>query len=64
MATLGSGAALANSNHGMGSTMSGHHASIAHPMYQKNHMFGNDKARCRDAKGRFLKRSNGRCLAK
>ncbi|GAC1308248.1 MAG: hypothetical protein NVS2B3_19210 [Vulcanimicrobiaceae bacterium] len=60
VATLGTGAALANPHHG-------HHAMAGHPTMfapHTTHRYGNDKARCRDAKGRFLKHSDARCLAR
>lgn len=67
--SLGSGAAFANphhsgamSGHANGSMMSGHMKSSS--IHHRNHKYGNDKARCRDSKGRFLKLTNGRCLAK
>lgn len=64
-AALTSGVAFAKPDHpamghAMGHSMSGH-AMMTHP---KNHRYGNDKARCRDSKGRFLKRSDPRCLAR
>ncbi len=64
-ATLGSGSAFANPHNGkgMGHSMSGHPAMMGSPMY-RNHRYGNDKARCRDARGRFMKLHHGRCLAK
>ncbi len=66
IATLGSSAALADKDDHMGSSMSAHHhhAMATHPMYHRKHRFGNDKARCRDAKGRFLKHTDARCLTK
>ena len=70
VALFGPGAALANSDHGMGHhmMMGRHHAMVGHhmmatPKYSR-HRYGNDKARCRDAKGRFLKRTDARCLAR
>jgi len=59
---LGSGAAFANPHSNHGGTMSGHMSN--HSMSHRNHRYGNDKARCRDSKGRFLKKSDPRCLAK
>ncbi len=67
-ASLATGAAFAKPHnaHGManGSAMNGmamsHHSMSTH----HNHRYGNDKARCRDAKGRFLKRTDARCLAR
>ena len=64
-ASLSTGA-FANSRHAHnmanGSAMNG--MAMSHHAKHRNHKYGNDKARCRDAHGRFLKLSDPRCLAK
>ncbi len=67
--SLATGAAFATPHHhamkatAMSAT-SMHPAMKHHAMSHRNHRYGNDKARCRDSKGRFLKKSDPRCLAK
>ena len=71
--SVGAGAALADPGHGhamatgsmmhpMTGNMTGH--TMGHRVSHHSHRYGNDKARCRDSKGRFLKKSDPRCLAK
>ncbi len=65
-ASLATGAAFAKNHnaHGMynGSAMNG--MPMHHSMSHRNHRYGNDKARCRDARGRFLNKSDPRCFAR
>ncbi|GAC1447393.1 MAG: hypothetical protein PVSMB8_05920 [Vulcanimicrobiaceae bacterium] len=63
--SLATGGAFAKSHHehGMSNGSSMHDGMSMHRTH-RNHRFGNDKARCRDSRGRFLKRSDPRCLAK
>ena len=65
-ASLATGAfAKSHTAHRManGSAMNGTPMSH-HSMKHHNHKYGNDKARCRDSHGRFLKKSDPRCLAR
>lgn len=65
-ASLATGAfAKPHNAHGMsnGSAMNGMPMSH-HTTTHRNHRYCNDKARCRDSHGRFLKMSDPRCLAK
>lgn len=64
-ASLATGAFAKNHHaHGMsnGSAMNG--MPMSHRTTHRNHRYGNDKARCRDSHGRFLKMSDPRCLVR
>ncbi len=66
--SVGNGAAFAKSHHGAmheraTGAMPDHSTGYA-MHHHRNHRYGNDRARCRDAHGRFMKLTNGRCLAR
>ena len=65
-ASLATGAfAKPHNAHSMANGSAMNAMSLSHPaMKHRNHKYGNDKARCRDSHGRFLKKSDPRCLAK